>query len=102
MATSSAALQPSSPKVTNSTKTKALRRASTKTATLPTMVGRIYAAPADYLDLTYRFRLDKDTFDINYSELGTSFGPSMLRGYISYIYLQRNDSAAYAYDARER
>ena len=65
-------------------------------------VGRIYAAPADYLDLTYRFRLDKDTFDINYSELGTSFGPSMLRGYISYIYLQRNDSAAYAYDARER
>ena len=26
----------------------------------------------------------------------------MLRGYISYIYLQRNDSAAYAYDARER
>lgn len=36
MATFSAALQPLSPKVTNSTKTKALHRASTKTATLPT------------------------------------------------------------------
>lgn len=49
-------------------------------------VGRIYAAPADYLDLTYRFRLDKDTFDINYSELGTSFGPShAARLYLLYL-----------------
>lgn len=65
-------------------------------------VGRIYAAPSDYLDLTYRFRLDREDFDFNYSELGTSFGPDMLRAYVSYIYLQKNDAAETFYDSRER
>ena len=65
-------------------------------------VGRIYAAPASYLDLTYRFRLDREDFDLNYSELGTSFGPDMLRAYVSYIYLQKNSSANNFYDSRER
>lgn len=64
-------------------------------------VGRIYAAPSQYLDLNYRFRMDKDTFDMNYSELGTSFGPDMIKAYVSYIYLQDNNSASY-YDGRER
>lgn len=64
-------------------------------------VGRIYAAPSEYLDLTYRFRMDKDTFDMNYSELGTSFGPDMIRAYVSYIYLQENNSSS-SYDSRER
>lgn len=64
-------------------------------------VGRIYAAPSEYLDLTYRFRMDKDTFDMSYSELGTSFGPDMIRAYVSYIYLQENNSSS-SYDGRER
>ncbi len=57
-------------------------------------VGRIYANPSDYFDLNYRFRLDKDDFDLTYSELGTSIGPSILNAYISYIYLQDNQSSS--------
>lgn len=65
-------------------------------------VGRIYAAPSDFLDLTYRFRLDKDTLEQKYSELGSSFGPNMLRTYVSYIYLQKNNSFENFYDNKER
>ena len=50
-------------------------------------VGRVYANPNKYLDLNYRFRLDKDDFELKYSELGTSFGPEILKAYVSYIYL---------------
>ena len=65
-------------------------------------VGRIYAAPASYLDLTYRFSLDRKDLELNYSELGATFGPQMLRGYVSYIHLQKNNSADTFYDSRER
>ena len=53
-------------------------------------VGRIYAKPADYLDLTYRFRLDREDYKFNYSELGGRLGTNMLNLYASYIYLQKN------------
>ena len=65
-------------------------------------VGRIYAAPASYLDLTYRFSLDRKDLELNYSELGATFGPQMLTGYVSYIHLQKNNSADTFYDSRER
>lgn len=58
---------------------------------LSDFVGRIYANPSDYLDLNYRFRLDKESLDIKYSEVGASFGPEMLKAYISYIYLNDDD-----------
>lgn len=51
-------------------------------------VGRINASPSEYLDLNYRFKLDKDSLDFKYSELSSSFGPDFLRGYVSYIYLK--------------
>lgn len=51
-------------------------------------VGRIYANPHKYLDLNYRFRMDKDNFEMQYSELSTSIGPEIFSSYISYIYLQ--------------
>lgn len=51
-------------------------------------VGRVYATPHEYLDLNYRFRMDKDTFDMNYSELSTQLGPDILSAYVSYIYLR--------------
>lgn len=54
-------------------------------------VGRIYANPSDYLDLNYRFRLDKNDMEIKYSEVGASFGPKMLKAYVSYIYLNDDD-----------
>ncbi|HCU59146.1 MAG TPA: hypothetical protein DIC64_04105 [Alphaproteobacteria bacterium] len=57
-------------------------------------VGRIYAAPADYLNLTYRFRLDRNDYKLRYNELATRFGTNMLNLYVSYIYLQKNKYAS--------
>ena len=57
-------------------------------------VGRIYASPSEYFDLNYRFRLDKEDFELTYSELATSIGPEILNAYISYIYLQDNKSSS--------
>lgn len=65
-----------------------------KTTHFSDYVGRIYANPTDYFNLNYRFRLDKEDFDLTYSELGTSIGPSILKAYISYIYLQDNQSSS--------
>jgi len=63
-------------------------------------VGRVYAAPADYLDLNYRFRLDKDSYKLKYSELGARFGTDLLNMYVSYIYLQKNNNATELFDER--
>jgi len=57
-------------------------------------VGRIYAAPADYLNLTYRFRLDKEDYKLKYNELAARLGTNMLNLYVSYIYLQKNKYAS--------
>ncbi len=54
------------------------------------LVGRINAEPNEYLNLNYRFRLDKDTLSTKYSELGASVGPSLLRLHTSYIFLEGN------------
>lgn len=61
-------------------------------------VGRIYAAPSNYLDLNYRFRLDKDHYKLQYNELGARIGNSMLNLYVSYIYLQKkkNDIGSFS------
>ena len=53
-------------------------------------VGRVYASPNEYLDLNYRFRIDKDRLKIKYSELGANIGSSILKFYVSYIYLNSN------------
>lgn len=60
------------------------------TSHLSDYVGRINAQPHEYLDLNYRFRLDKKKLDAKYSELGVSVGPEFLRGHVSYIFLQGN------------
>ena len=57
-------------------------------------VGRINATPNEYLDLNYRFTIDKDSFNFNYNELTAGLGPSMMRLYVSYIYLQNNPNSA--------
>lgn len=57
-------------------------------------VGRVYAAPNEYFDLNYRFRMDKESLDMNYSELSTTIGPKLLNAYISYIYLQDNQDSS--------
>lgn len=64
-------------------------------------VGRVYATPNRYLDLNYRFRLDKDDYELKYSELGAGVGPDMLRLYTSYIYMQPNQNSYYTSKERK-
>lgn len=60
-------------------------------------VGRIYAAPSNYFDLTYRFKLDKDNYDLTYSELATSLGSDIFRISTSYIYFPENNESSVYY-----
>ena len=67
-------------------------------------VGRINASPSQYLDLNYRFKLDKDSLDFKYNELSADFGPQALRMYVSYIFLKgyNNDNTSSSlYDERK-
>lgn len=64
-------------------------------------VGRIYASPSPYLDLNYRFRLSKDNFEFQYSELGARIGNNLLNLYVSYIYLQENKNSSEYFDERK-
>lgn len=57
-------------------------------------VGRIYATPSEYFDLTYRFRLDHNSYRFKYNELGGHMGTNLLNLYVSYIYLQKNKNAS--------
>lgn len=64
-------------------------------------VGRVYASPNSYLDLNYRYRLDKDDFELKYSELGAKVGAPIFNVYTSYIYLQPNQNSYYKADERK-
>ncbi len=75
---------------------------SEKESHLSDYVGRIYASPSEYFDLNYRFRLDKDSLDLTYSELATTVGPQILNAYISYIYLQDNKSSSLIEDSERK
>lgn len=68
---------------------------------LTDFVGRVYAAPADYLDLNYRFRLDRKSYKLQYSELGSRIGTNLLNMYVSYIYLQKNKRAIDSFGERK-
>ena len=65
-------------------------------------VGRIYASPNRYFDMNYRFKLDKDTLSVNYSELGASFGADILRLNMSYIYFPEAGNYADYIDTRRK
>ena len=51
------------------------------------IVGRVTVSPAPFLDLGYRFRLDKKNFAVRRGQLLMSVGPSWLRGTVNYITL---------------
>lgn len=48
-------------------------------------VGRIVVSPTSYLDLLYRFRLDKDDLNLRRQEAGIAVGPANLRLNVSYV-----------------
>ena len=56
-------------------------------------VGRVLVSPAEYLDLLYRFRLDKDGLDVRRSEVGLDAGPDWLRVTASYVQLKDDPDA---------
>ncbi len=64
-------------------------------------VGRVYASPNRYLDLNYRFRLDKKNYELKYSELGARVGSDIFNVYSSYIYLQPNQNSYYTSKERK-
>lgn len=74
---------------------------STEKSHFSDLVGRINAEPNQYLNLTYRFRLDKKTLDAKYSEIGGSIGPKLLRFSASYIFLQGNTHYNELYSERK-
>lgn len=57
---------------------------------LSDLVGRIALVPADWLDLTYRFRLDLDSLDMNRQDVGLAMGPQELRFNLHYIQLEND------------
>ena len=65
------------------------------------LVGRINATPNKYLDLNYRFRLDKNNLNAKYSELGANVGPALLKLNVSYIFLQGNTHYSDKYSERK-
>ena len=52
---------------------------------LSDVVGRVTLSPSSYLDLIYRFRLDKDTLDNRLQEVGVYAGPATFRLGLSYL-----------------
>jgi len=50
-------------------------------------VGRIDLRPSEFLDLSYRFRLDRQDFEFRRSDLFASFGPSRLRFEVGWLRL---------------
>ncbi len=53
---------------------------------LSDIVGRVVASPSYYLDLIYRFRLNKSSLNPRTHELGMSAGPQNLRISANYLY----------------
>lgn len=61
------------------------------TSKLSDYVGRIYASPNSFLDFNYRFRLNKDTLRVKYSELNSRIGSKILSANISFISIKGRD-----------
>lgn len=65
-------------------------------------VGRIYSKPTDYFSLIYRFRLDKDDYNINYSELTSTIGNNVLNLSTSYIFFPETDENSFIDNYRRK
>ena len=68
---------------------------------LSDVVGRVELRPRKFLDLTYRFRADKDTFSLKRSEIGAKVGPEALNVNATYTFIDAFDSGDEVIDQRE-
>lgn len=71
--------------------------------TVSDIVGRVDVRPFQLLDVGYRFRLDKSSFDLRRSDLTLAFGPPALRFEIQYLRLseEQEESDGGTLDKRE-
>jgi len=64
-------------------------------------VGRLSLRPHRYMDLQYRFRLDKDSFRARRSEVTGIFGPPLFRLRLNYIFVKQSDPLTPDFGDRE-
>ncbi len=64
-------------------------------------VGRITLHPNSFIGLSYAFRLDRQNFGINRSNLSLGVGNALFRANVSYLYLKSRRSSYSDYDTRE-
>jgi LPS-assembly protein len=62
---------------------------------LSDIVGRVRLAPARYLNLLYRFRLDKDGLEPRRNEVTTTIGPRALRLGATYTFIDHADDSEF-------
>jgi LPS-assembly protein len=55
---------------------------------LSDIVGRVKVSPSSFLDVLYRYRLDKDDMSLNRSETALTMGPSSTRLTLSHLYIE--------------
>ena len=67
---------------------------------LSDIVGNISLYPANFFNLSYSFRMSKETLDLNRSDLSLAVGNALLRGTVSYINL-KNSAVRSTYASRE-
>lgn len=67
---------------------------------LSDIVGRVRLTPQEDIDISYRFRFNKDNFDSERQEIDLSVGPPALNLDLSYIFLA-NDTTTQEFDTRE-
>ncbi len=65
------------------------------------LVGRIALYPNSFLNLSYAFRMDRNNFSVNRSNLTLGIGNALLRANVSYLYLKSRLSSYSDYDTRE-
>ena len=68
---------------------------------LSDIVGRVELRPREFLDLTYRFRADKDTFSLKRSEISASVGPEALNFNATYTFIDDFDTGEEFIEQRE-
>jgi LPS-assembly protein len=65
------------------------------------IVGRLSIRPSPYLDLQYRFRLDKDDFSARRNELAVNAGPSILKFNLNYSFFDEGSGSGEFADREE-
>lgn len=64
------------------------------------IAGRLIFAPTSFFNLSYAFRMDNHSFELNRSDISASIGNALLRANVSYINL-KNRTGGLTYNSRE-